>query len=264
MLFEPHLGRLAPRHQPEHPPAPAVAPRPTVSVYAALVEAFRLFHERPLAAIGLGGASVLAGLATALPGLILASLSTTSGTSGSATVSIAGLTVPDWLLGIGGAAAAFAALGTPLIVGVYAAAILSARQGVPTCRGLLTGFRLYPASFALGSMAGVITATLGLLPIAGPLISLFTGTLVWAVLSALADRRRGIADALNAGLALIGGRLLQLVLLNLVAGIIGMAGALAACVGVVITIPAMVLMLGVGYRDAAEAAGLTDTEEEAA
>jgi len=251
-----------PRHQPEYVPQPTTAPRPTVSVYAALIEAFRLFHEGPLPAIGLGGAAALAGLSAGIAGGIVASISTPAGSSGGPTASAAGLTIPDWFLAIGGAAAAFAALGTPLMVGVYAAAIRSARQGAPTCQGLLTGFRLYPASFALGSMAGVMTATLAFLPIAGPLIGVFAGTLMWAVLSALADRRRGVVDALNAGLALIGGRLLQLVLLNLVAGIVAAAGALAACVGLVVTIPAMALMLGVGYRDAAEAARLIELDEE--
>ncbi len=264
MVFEPHLGRLAPRHQRELAPPPRSFPAPPqgVSTYAALVEAARVFDRRPLAAIALGLLWLLATGVTVIPVIAVDAVAQTNSTSGASTVSMGGIGVPAIVVMLGGAALAFAALGTPLLVGVYANAIRSVREGEPTCRDWLVGFRLYPASFTIGALVGVISVLVGIVPLAGPLLSLLAGTCTWMVLGALADRRRGVNDALHVGLSLLQGRLLSLVLLYLCAGLLGLLGAALACLGLIFTVPIMALMLGAGYRDAVDADGRADLQPE--
>jgi hypothetical protein len=263
MVFQPHLGRLAPRHQPEHPPAVPAAPRRTTSVNAALSEALGLFYARPLQAIGLGAVWVVALAVTCLPTLAVDPLSYNN-SSNMTVVSVLGVDVPAEMVAVGLATVGLALVGAPLLVGVYAAAIRSARRGAPTCKGLLTGLRHYWSSLCLGAMMGVISTVLALLPVLGTIAGFLLGVFMWVAMSALADRRAGVRDALNTALLLSGGRFLTLVLLNLAAGVVMLVGGLAACVGIVIGLPVAVLMLGVGYRDVVEAAGLTDAQPEVA
>jgi len=254
MVFGPHLGRLAARHQPEYaPPLPTVASR-TVSVHAALMEALRLFDEGPGPAVFIGLVAILAALATALPAPIISAFSYPSSTSGTEVIDLAGLEVPVAFLMLASAAAAYSFLGAPLLAGVYASAIRSARQGRTTCAGLFSGFTQYPSAFVLGALTGAVTGAPVVIPVFGWIIPLLTGPFMWAALSALADRRRGPLDALSVAATLVSGRLLPLLLLNLAAGLIGAVGGCALWLGLLVTVPLMVLMLGVGYSDALEAA----------
>jgi uncharacterized membrane protein len=263
MVFQPHLGRLAPRHQPEHPVRVPALSRRTTSVNAALSEAFGLFYAKPLQAIGLGAMWVLAWVVACLPAVAVDPLSYNN-SNNMLVVGILGVEVPAEMAAVGVATVGLAFLGAPLLVGVYAAAIRSARQRAPTCKGLLTGFAHYPASFALGAAMGVVSAVLSLFPVVGAIAGFLLGVFMWVAMSALADRRAGVSDALNAALVLTGGRFLTLVLLNLAATVVILVGGLAACVGIVVGLPVAVLMLGVGYRDVVEAAGLADAESESA
>jgi len=284
MVFEPHLGRLAPRHQPESAPRPPLygaAPR-SVSVYAAFAEAARLFERRPLPALGLGGVWLAAAAAAGLAGCSLAAFAHGS----SPWVSPAGFPIPDWFLGVAGVTTAFAAVVAPMLVGVCAAGTRSARRGAPTCAGLWTGFRHYGASFVLGAVIALACALLSLAPTVAVLLSPLISTFAWAVFSALADRRGGPLDALGAAFSLLNGRLIALVILNVCAALVTAVGAalvglatglaasaggglevlvgpLAAAVILAGAAPMTALMLGVGYRGALEASGVPAAETEA-
>jgi hypothetical protein len=281
VLPEPYAGHLAPSHRAERRPRAAGVPLLTVSARLALVEALELFGERPLAALGLGAMWLLATAISGVPPGIAAGLLATS-TSG--TGALATLPAAVWVLTAAAAALAFAALGTPIFAGVYAAGIRSARMGAPTCEGLSVGFRRYPAAFVVGAVCGLASA-LAVIPVAGPLLGLLVGTWTWVVTSALGDCPRNPFEVFGHSFRLLWGRVLPLLWLNFCAGLVlwltalvVAAGATAGAAGhpwsLLVTIPTagaamtvaaavMVLMLSVGYRDALEAAGRSATLDEA-
>jgi len=246
-----------------------------------MIEALRLFERRPLPALGLGGMWLAVNAVVTVAGGLLADLAPGGGSS----LPLPGLPVPDWLVGVAGATTVFAAVGAPLLVGVCAAGLRSARQGAPTCEGLLAGFRHYGASFAVGALVALASTLLALAPTVGALAWPLVTTLMLAALFSLADRRSGPLDALGAALSLVSGRLLTLIILNvcaMAAAAVGVAlagltigvmasrggdlgllvSAVAAAVILAAATPITVLLLGVGHRDALEVSGLAATEAE--
>ena len=147
MIFRPHYGKLATGYAGPEPRAD-VAP-PSVSVVEVAHAALDVFARRPGLAFGLA-LLLMAAIALGLvPYPLLDSVSFSEGSYWRALLSAAGIHVGREAAQFTASVAVVLLVSSPLLIGLMAAAIRSARQGEATAEGLWSGFRRLPSTLLL-------------------------------------------------------------------------------------------------------------------
>jgi hypothetical protein len=162
-----------------------------------------------------------------------------------------------WLLGIAAGVLCLLLL-PPVALGATTCAIDTARADAGTLAPLLSGFRQWSSTFVL--TAGLLV--LSFMPYVGYLMIFVTpiySVLYWA----LADRQRGLVDAVQQVPALMARRYWWLFITLLVAGLIGSAGVFLLGVGLLFSGPLQYLITSVVYLDLAAREGWNGSERAA-
>jgi hypothetical protein len=156
-----------------------------------------------------------------------------------------------WLVGAAGLII-YLLLSVPLSVGLTTIFIDAARTGEVTFAGFWSGFRQWGSV----SVTMVVWFLASMLPYVGYLTILATPVLM-AVWWALADRQRGIVDAVLQVKPLLERRYWWVLGITLLAGLIGSVGALLCGVGMLATWPLSYLIESFLYLHLAERLGWT-------
>lgn len=144
-----------------------------------------------------------------------------------------------------------AAISTPVVVGVSAVALGVVRNGVFNWNLIWTGFRKWPASFAIGLISGALNSLPSLFPFLWIVFPVWLAVGLWATLAifALTEPGGSFTSAINKPLALIRGNFWIGSLFLLVAVLTGGIGIIGCCVGVNFTFGYYEALLAVAYND---------------
>jgi uncharacterized membrane protein len=157
-------------------------------------------------------------------------------------------------------AVTFGVLAAPLLVGLLLIIkrLLENDPQVPLVGDIFKGFELFVPAFLVGLvafLAGAVGYVLNFIPLVGQLASLAIGMAVgplasWA-LALVAYRRMGAIEAYTTVIRRIqAGDFWMPLLFALLASVIASAGSLVFMVGLLITVPFAVCLMGCGYREA--------------
>ncbi len=159
-----------------------------------------------------------------------------------------------WLLGIA-AGLLFLLLLPPVALGATTCSIDTARGNAGTLAPLLSGFRQWSSTFVLTTALLVLS----FMPYVGYLM-IFMTPVYTVIYWALADRQRGLVDAVRQAPSLMAGRYWWLFITLLVAGLIGSAGVFLLGVGLLFAGPLQYLITSVVYLDLAAREGWDGSE----
>jgi len=202
MIFRPHYGKLAAGYAGPEPRAD-VAPT-SVSIVEVAHAALDVFARRPALALGLS-LLLMAAIALGLvPYPLLESVSFSEESSWRDVVPVAGIHVGLRAAQFTASVAVVLLVSSPLLIGLMAAAIRSARQGAPTASGLWSGFRRLPLTLGFACLWLPVAAALAHdRPWVGVALSVALSAALWVPFCALVDRRQGAVDALRFGFVLV-------------------------------------------------------------
>ena len=202
MIFRPHYGKLATGYAGPEPRAD-VAP-PSVSVVEVAHAALDVFARRPAPALGLSLLLMAAVALGLVPYPLLELLSFSEESYWHALLSAAGIHVGLRAAQFTASVAVVLLVSSPLLLGLMAAAIRSARPGATTAEGLGSGFRRLPSTLLLTCLWLPTAAALAHdRPWVGGALSIALWAALWVPFCALADRRQGAVDALRFGFVLV-------------------------------------------------------------
>ena len=137
-----------------------------------------------------------------------------------------------------------------LMVGVLAVVLAYIRTGQVNYSLLGTGFNKYGDCFMLAVWPGILTVAASALSCFVLLVlPLYFALLLWYMFGQFALAETGVthSQAVDRGLALVKSNFWAAVLLMLLGVGLGLAGALACCIGALFAVPLFWLTVGIGY-----------------
>jgi len=190
VVFQPRYGKLGPLHaEPLSAPAEARPFPVRVSARAALAEAWEIFYRNPVLAAGstvvLIATSAVMGAAVHLLDLFPHT------TDDQSTVSLLGTDFDRTVVQVAIALVAGALFAWPMLLGLAACAVDSARNGEPRPDRLFLGFRHYLRSVAWGLAAGLLSLPGGVLILALVAVGFGGATVLRRFRTALEQARDG-------------------------------------------------------------------------